>query len=81
MHRPGPVEERKVGSELRTGLAPGPRSEGSSEDTTRMATGTETPPRGAGLVPEGHLDLVDRPLPTVLTTEMPDGRLQSTVVW
>src|SRR5512141_1638672 len=28
-----------------------------------------------------HLDLLDRPLPTVLTTQMPDGRLQSTVVW
>ncbi len=29
----------------------------------------------------GHVDLLDRPLPAVLTTEMPDGRLQSTVVW
>ena len=32
-------------------------------------------------LPADHLDLVDRPLPAVLTTEMPDGRLQSTVVW
>jgi PPOX class probable F420-dependent enzyme len=32
-------------------------------------------------LPEDHVDLLDRPLPTVLTTEMPDGRLQSTVVW
>ena len=32
-------------------------------------------------LPEGHLDLLDRPLPAALTTEMPDGRLQSTVVW
>jgi PPOX class probable F420-dependent enzyme len=35
----------------------------------------------AGLLPASHLDLLDRPLPTVLTTELPDGRLQSTVVW
>jgi PPOX class probable F420-dependent enzyme len=28
-----------------------------------------------------HADLLDRALPAVLTTEMPDGRLQSTVVW
>jgi PPOX class probable F420-dependent enzyme len=34
----------------------------------------------AGL-PASHVDLLDRPLPTVLTTEMSDGRLQSTVVW
>ena len=32
-------------------------------------------------MPEDHVDLLDRALPTVLTTEMPDGRLQSTVVW
>jgi len=32
-------------------------------------------------LPASHVDLLDRPLPTVLTTEMPDGRLQSTVVW
>jgi len=32
-------------------------------------------------LPESHVDLLDRPLPTVLTTGMPDGRLQSTVVW
>jgi PPOX class probable F420-dependent enzyme len=31
--------------------------------------------------PESHVDLLDRPLPAVLTTEMPDGRFQSTVVW
>jgi PPOX class probable F420-dependent enzyme len=32
-------------------------------------------------VPASHADLLDRPLPAVLTTEMPDGRFQSTVVW
>ena len=32
-------------------------------------------------IPWSHLDLLDRPLPTALTTEMPDGRFQSTVVW
>jgi PPOX class probable F420-dependent enzyme len=32
-------------------------------------------------LPATHVDLLDSPLPTVLTTEMPDGRLQSTVVW
>ena len=32
-------------------------------------------------LPVTHLDLIDRPLPTLLTTEMPDGRFQSTVVW
>ncbi len=31
--------------------------------------------------PGSHVDLLDRPLPAVLTTEMPDGRSQSTVVW
>lgn len=32
-------------------------------------------------IPASHSDLLDRPLPAVLTTHMPDGRLQSTVVW
>jgi PPOX class probable F420-dependent enzyme len=32
-------------------------------------------------IPASHTDLMDRPLHAVLTTEMPDGRLQSTVVW
>lgn len=32
-------------------------------------------------LPSSHVDLIDRPLPAALTTEMPDGRLQSTVVW
>lgn len=32
-------------------------------------------------VPSTHADLLDRTLDAVLTTEMPDGRLQSTVVW
>jgi len=32
-------------------------------------------------LPATHVDLLRRPLPAVLTTEMPDGRLQSTVVW
>jgi PPOX class probable F420-dependent enzyme len=33
------------------------------------------------VIPRTHVDLLDRPLPAVLTTVMPDGRLQSTVVW
>ncbi|HEX6845018.1 MAG TPA: TIGR03618 family F420-dependent PPOX class oxidoreductase [Actinomycetota bacterium] len=32
-------------------------------------------------IPPSHLDLLDRALPAALTTEMPDGRLQTTVVW
>jgi PPOX class probable F420-dependent enzyme len=32
-------------------------------------------------VPSTHAELLRRPLPAALTTEMPDGRLQSTVVW
>jgi PPOX class probable F420-dependent enzyme len=36
---------------------------------------------GGVTVSAAHLDLLDRPLPAALTTEMPDGRLQSTVVW
>lgn len=32
-------------------------------------------------LPASHADLLDWALPAVLTTEMPDGRLQSTVVW
>ena len=35
----------------------------------------------AGAVPASHGDLLDRHLPAVLTTQMPDGRWQSTVVW
>ena len=31
--------------------------------------------------PGSHVDLLDRPLLAVRTTEMPDGRFQSTVVW
>jgi len=31
--------------------------------------------------PSSHLDLLDRPLPATLTTQMSNGRLQSTVVW
>lgn len=34
-----------------------------------------------GAVPASHRDLLDRPLPAVLTTQMPGGRWQSTVVW
>ena len=33
------------------------------------------------VIPASHADLIDRPLPAVLTTQLPDGRLQSTVVW
>jgi PPOX class probable F420-dependent enzyme len=32
-------------------------------------------------LPAGSLDLLDRPLPSVLVTDMPDGRLQASVVW
>jgi hypothetical protein len=32
------------------------------------------------VVPASHAGLLDRPLPAVLTTEMPDGRFRSTVV-
>jgi hypothetical protein len=32
-------------------------------------------------LPASHVGLLDRPLPAALTAEMPDGRLQSTVVW
>jgi PPOX class probable F420-dependent enzyme len=32
-------------------------------------------------IPASHADLLDRPLPAVLTTHLPGGRLQSTVVW
>lgn len=35
----------------------------------------------AGRIPASHVDLLDRPLPAVLTTDLSDGRLQSTVVW
>jgi PPOX class probable F420-dependent enzyme len=32
-------------------------------------------------IPASHADLIDRPLPAVLTTHLPGGRLQSTIVW
>jgi PPOX class probable F420-dependent enzyme len=38
-------------------------------------------PRRTAVLPDSHLDLLDAALPAVLTTEMPGGRLQSTVVW
>ncbi len=39
-------------------------------------------PRPAELVfPPSHLDLVDGPFATALTTRMPDGRLQTTPIW
>jgi len=42
------------------------------------------PPRAVpadGFIPESHLDLVARPLHGVLTTMMPDGQPQATLVW
>jgi PPOX class probable F420-dependent enzyme len=33
------------------------------------------------LIPESHLDLVTRPIHGVLTTIMPDGQPQSSLVW
>ena len=35
----------------------------------------------APVVPASHADLLERPLNIVMSTEMPDGRYQSTVVW
>ena len=32
-------------------------------------------------IPDSHRDLVDDPIPGVLTTMMPDGQPQSTLVW
>lgn len=32
-------------------------------------------------IPDSHLDLLTRPLPAVLSTAMPDGRPQASVVW
>ncbi|HSD48451.1 MAG TPA: pyridoxamine 5'-phosphate oxidase family protein, partial [Actinomycetota bacterium] len=32
-------------------------------------------------VPGSHAELLGRPLSIAMTTEMPDGRLQSTIVW
>ena len=37
--------------------------------------------RPLAVVPASHADLLDQALPAVLTTHMPDGRLQSTVIW
>lgn len=37
--------------------------------------------RSMSAFPRSHVDLLDGPLPTVVTTEMPNGRFQSTVVW
>jgi hypothetical protein len=34
-----------------------------------------------GQIPESHLDLVNGPRVAALTTVMPDGQLQTTVVW
>lgn len=32
-------------------------------------------------IPASHLDLLTRPIPAVLTTMMPDGQPQSSIVW
>jgi hypothetical protein len=37
--------------------------------------------RSMSAFPRSHVDLLDGPLPTVVTTEMPNGRFQSTVGW
>ena len=37
--------------------------------------------RSMSAFPRSHVDLLESPLPAVLTTEMPNGRFQSTVVW
>ena len=38
-------------------------------------------PLNRSVVPASHADLLERPLNIVMSTEMPDGRFQSTVVW
>ena len=45
-----------------------------------MTTGSVTP-RDRPVVPASHADLLERPLNIAMSTEMPDGRFQSTVVW
>lgn len=45
-----------------------------------MTTGSVTP-RDRPVVPASHDDLLVRPLNIAMSTEMPDGRFQSTVVW
>lgn len=37
--------------------------------------------RTVDTLPPSHLDLLDRPVSAALTTELPDGRLQCSVVW
>ncbi|MGE5461151.1 MAG: TIGR03618 family F420-dependent PPOX class oxidoreductase [Solirubrobacterales bacterium] len=46
-----------------------------------MTDSAEAKARALHAVPQSHADLLGRPLDIVMTTEMPDGRLQSTVVW
>jgi PPOX class probable F420-dependent enzyme len=46
-----------------------------------MNDSAEAKDRALRAVPETHADLLGRPLDIAMTTEMPDGRLQSTVVW
>jgi len=50
---------------------------GDDRDVERSTATQNTIPIG----PDTHADLLRRPLDVVMTTEMPDGRLQSTVVW
>ena len=53
---------------------------GCAEDNVNFAK----PPRAVpvdGFIPASHLDLVARPLHGVLTTMMPDGQPQSSLVW
>lgn len=39
------------------------------------------PESPTAVIPASHADLLDRPLPATLTTDMASGRLQSTVIW
>lgn len=41
----------------------------------------QTPAIGDVPVPDSHVDLLTRPVPGVLTTMMPDGQPQSSLVW
>ncbi|HEX2620667.1 MAG TPA: PPOX class F420-dependent oxidoreductase [Phototrophicaceae bacterium] len=42
---------------------------------------TSTPSTPTASIPESHRDLIERPVYVVLTTMMPDGQPQSTIVW
>jgi len=53
---------------------------GSAADNVNFSKPLRAVP-AAGFIPDSHLDLVARPLHGVLTTMMPDGQPQSSLVW